>query len=64
MKTFNTAGMKKLAKEDQEKWADWDWTSVEYFRQEMAMYQHDNWGQHEYRKHGGAGGGGGCCEIS
>ena len=30
MKTFNTAGMKKLTKEDQDKWADWDWTSPPY----------------------------------
>ena len=32
MKTFNTAGMKKLNKEDQEKWDTWDWTSVDYYR--------------------------------
>jgi len=67
MKTFNTAGMKKLNKEDQEKWNEWDWTSVEYYRPEMAAYLHEQWGMHEYRKGGGlggGGGGGGCCEIS
>jgi len=66
MKTFNTAGMKKLNKEDQEKWNEWDWTSVSYFRTEMAAYLYEQWGLHEYKKGGGGGGGGGggCCEIS
>ena len=64
MKTFNTAGMKKLNKEDQDKWNEWNWTSTEYFQREMAMYCYDQWGETEYRKGGGGGGGGGCCEIS
>ena len=64
MKTFNTAGMKKLTKEDQDKWSEWDWTSKNYFAAEMAMYCYDQWGEHDYKKGGGAGGGGGCCEIS
>lgn len=65
MKTFNTAGMKKLNKEDQEKWDTWDWTSVHYYRTEMAAYQYEQWGLHDYKKaRGGGGGGGGCCEIS
>lgn len=64
MKTFNTAGMKKLTKEDQDKWSEWDWTSKDYFADEMAMYCYDQWGEHEYKKSGGMGGGGGCCEIS
>ena len=63
MKTFNTAGMKKLNKDDQDKWATWDWTSAEYYQQEMAMYQYEQWGLHDF-KHRGGGGGGGCCEIS
>lgn len=41
MKQFNTAGMKRLTKEDQDKWADWDWTSATYFQQEMAFYLHE-----------------------
>ena len=32
MKTFNTAGMKKLTKEDQDKWSTWDYTNVEYYQ--------------------------------
>ena len=64
MKTFNTAGMKKLVKEDQDKWNEWDWTSVIYYRKEMAAYQYEQWGHHDYKKRGGGGGGGGCCEIS
>jgi hypothetical protein len=32
---------------------------------EMATYQYEQWGLHEYKKgRGGGGGGGGCCEIS
>jgi len=64
MKTFNTAGMKKLTKEDQEKWDAWDWTSSEYFKREMAFYQYEQWGMHEYKKSGGGGAGGGCCLVS
>ena len=36
--------MKKLNKEDQEKWSEWDWTSVQYFRTEMASYLYEQWG--------------------
>ena len=36
---------------------------ADYFRMEMAMYQYEQWGLHEYKK-GKGGGGGGCCEIS
>lgn len=56
--------MKKLNKEDQERWAEWDWTSVDYYRREMAMYQYEQWGLHDYKKGKGGVGGGGCCEIS
>jgi len=71
MKTFNTAGMKKLNKEDQEKWADWDWCSSDYFKDEMATYLCEQWHQTDSKKGrigggggGGSGGGGGCCELS
>jgi len=65
MKTFNTTGMKKLNKDDQEKWNEWDWTSAIYYRQEMAMYQYEQWALHDYKKgRGGGSGSGGCCEIS
>ena len=30
--------MKRLQKEDQEKWSGWDWTSADYFRAEMSAY--------------------------
>ena len=102
MKTFNTQGMKKLTKEDQDQWAEcgaepraqcpdpgalsaqctaqsavhcacvhyhrWDWTSVVYYRTEMAAYLYEQWGLTESKKGklggGGGGGGGGCCEIA
>jgi len=71
MKTFNTAGMKKLNKDDQEKWSEWDWTSTEYFQGEMAAYLYEQWGQTDAKKSkfggggGNSGGGGGsCCQIS
>jgi len=65
MKTFNTAGMKKLNKEDQDKWSTWDWTSVEYFQTEMATYLYEQWGLNESKKgKAGAAAGGGCCELS
>ena len=67
MKTFNTAGMKKLQKEDQEKWSEWDWTSAPYYQTEMASYWYEHWSRHEYKKGkggGGGAGGGGCCEVS
>ena len=65
MKTFNTAGMKRLQKEDQERWSGWDWTSADYFRAEISGYLYEQWGLHDARKGRlGGGGGGGCCEIS
>ena len=30
---------------------------------EMAAYQYEQWGLHDYKK-GGGGGGGGCCVVS
>jgi len=68
MKTFNTAGMKKLTAENQAKWADWDWTSTEYFKKEMAAYLYEQWGITDSKRGrvgaGGSGGSGGCCEIA
>lgn len=65
MKTFNTAGMKKLTKEDEEKWAEWDWNSAEYFQDEMSCYLYEQWGLHEKgSRFGLGGGGGGCCTLS
>lgn len=63
MKTFNVAGYKKLTKEDQDKWSEWDWTSKTHFAQEMAMHCYDQWGEKEYKKVARAGKGG-CCEVS
>lgn len=65
MKTFNTAGMKKLNKEDQAKWDDWDWTAAPYFSVEMGAYLYEQYGLHEHKRgKGGAGAGGGCCSLS
>ena len=36
MKTFNTAGMKSLTAEDEDRWAEWDWTSREHQADELA----------------------------
>ena len=65
MKTFNTAGMKKLAKEDEAKWGTWDWTSSDYFQNEMSAYLYEQWGLSDAKK-GRLGGGssGGCCAVS
>ena len=36
MKTFNTAGMKSLTAEDEDRWAEWDWTSRDHQADELA----------------------------
>jgi len=69
MKTFNTAGMKKLNKDDETKWATWDWTSADYFQDEMTAYLYEQWGMNDSKRGrvgggGGGGGGGGCCVVS
>ena len=61
MKTFNTAGMQKLTKEDEALWADWDWVSAPYFQDEMVACLYEEWGLHE--KNRSKFGSGGCCTV-
>ena len=66
LKKFDTRGMKKLTKEDQEKYHKWEWCDTGLVEAEVAKYLYaDLWagaGDAGEAKDGEKGGGG-CCEI-
>jgi hypothetical protein len=66
LKKFDTRGMKKLTKEDQEKYHKWEWCDPGLVEAEVAKYLYaDLWagaGDAGEAKDGEKGGGG-CCEI-
>ena len=56
--------MRHLDRDDQAKWADWDWTSAALLQEEMATCLHAQWALDERSRAEGGGGGGGCgCPI-
>ena len=62
MKTFNTAGMKSLTPEDEDRWAEWDWTSREHQADELADWLYGQLDTERKTKKGPPEVGG-CCAV-
>lgn len=64
MKTFNTAGMKSLTAEDEDRWAEWDWTSRDHQADELADWLYGQLDTDDKRRtKKGPPEVGGCCAV-